>query len=1103
MQRRKLLAIGMLVLGCVATLAVERWRASLVEQDVYSHFEQMSGERVDEEMASVNRALATIDVSQAFLDAVRDAPPRDFARLAGPLRRIPGVDAIMVAERVADGGREAFESRWREQYPGFSVRKHVASGQHIVAPHTPLTQPVIYGLFPQPCRYGIGVDLIGDSVASKVLTRLSLDGPTLSAPFESDSGQIAVLALRRHLSMPDRRVLGLVISPQGIVDSLPEIPQIRDYWTDVTDAAHPILIYPAEMGQSAARLSILVSRDLRIGGRIWRLDERLDPEALTDPIAQNRIGTLVAGFALTCLLTLLFIQQTRGGTHEDSQLTQENEVLRGRLDDMLQSLDEARSDSARLRTILDTASEAIILVDDAGRIELFNTAAERMFDYTASAVKGLPFTGLLPRFYRVHFTDMLRQLVRSAARGHEGSSREMLAETRGGAAFPIDLSLTSFELAHGQYFVAVVRDVTDRKRAERMLFESEYKHRAILDAAQVGIYLLQDGLLRYVNPAFADCFGGVPERFIDKVRLETLAAPGWADSLLLSLDHERSGGRPTEVQMRRDDGSVFYALITAKPIIFDNRPGLAGSLLDISVRKAAEEAMLKAEIRNIAILEAIPDLMLQLDVNGVVVDCRARSGSAEFGLSSDCVGLHFRRGLPRELAAPLDETFLSNATARLRTFEYTLPIPGGLRQFEARITPVSDGEWLVMVRDITARKMIEVELIQHRDHLADLVQERTAELDTLFAASPLPTAFISHGRFVEVNNAFATLFGIPKERAIGQAADLLVDPSRPSEAMPAQVFETLTRGEVARFELHYRTVDHRLILCEAFGKAINPQDAVAASIWVYQDIGERRAAEQALRDAKELAEAASRAKSEFLANMSHELRTPMHAVLSFAELGERKATSIEPIKLTHYFARIRNSGQRLLQILNDLLDLSKLEAGKMRYDMRPIELGHLVREVTEEFASLARSRAIVFDCRLPGVPQTVMGDMLRLGQVLRNLVANAIKFSPDGGIVRIDVGPGAPGMIGVAVSDEGVGVPDAELTAIFDKFVQSSKTKTGAGGTGLGLAISREIVEAHRGRISAHNRAEGGACFTFELPVEQVAIDYSSADRAPGDAVSK
>ena len=273
-------------------------------------------------------------------------------------------------------------------------------------------------------------------------------------------------------------------------------------------------------------------------------------------------------------------------------------------------------------------------------------------------------------------------------------------------------------------------------------------------------------------------------------------------------------------------------------------------------------------------------------------------------------------------------------------------------------------------------------------------------------------------------------------------------------------------------------------MCEVFAKAIDAGYPLAASIWVFQDIGERRAAEQALRHAKEIAEAASHSKSEFLANMSHELRTPMHAVLSFAELGERKAATPEPAKMAHYFGRIRSSGQRLLQILNDLLDLSKLEAGKMQYDMRRLDLRPTAREVIEEFAPLARSHALKFELAIAADLPEIRADSLRIGQVLRNLVSNAIKFSPDGGVVRIRLARHNEQSVEIAVEDEGVGVPENELSTIFDKFIQSSKTKTGAGGTGLGLAICREIVSAHGGLIRAANRPEGGACVFVILPVD-------------------
>lgn len=253
---------------------------------------------------------------------------------------------------------------------------------------------------------------------------------------------------------------------------------------------------------------------------------------------------------------------------------------------------------------------------------------------------------------------------------------------------------------------------------------------------------------------------------------------------------------------------------------------------------------------------------------------------------------------------------------------------------------------------------------------------------------------------------------------------------------------------------------------------------------------------QELRSAALKADEANRAKSEFLANMSHELRTPMHAILSFAKLGTEKLGKVEASKIEHYLSNIHASGTRLLRLLNDLLDLSKLEAGKMDMQKTETDLCTLLHEVLRELAELINNRNLSLQFLPEPLPEraNLQADPTRIMQVLRNLLSNAIKFTPAGGQIYIQIKPvfdhpaanvNQPDGWDITVQDTGIGIPENELESVFDKFVQSSHTKTGAGGTGLGLPICREIVQAHGGSIHAENRpaVASGVCFVVHLPI--------------------
>ncbi len=252
-----------------------------------------------------------------------------------------------------------------------------------------------------------------------------------------------------------------------------------------------------------------------------------------------------------------------------------------------------------------------------------------------------------------------------------------------------------------------------------------------------------------------------------------------------------------------------------------------------------------------------------------------------------------------------------------------------------------------------------------------------------------------------------------------------------------------------------------------------------------------------LKRAKEDAEKANQLKSEFLANISHELRTPMHHILSYSKFGDEKTNKVSLEKLRYYFSQIRISGGRLLLLLNDLLDLSKLESGAINYEMVEKDMLLLVENLTSTFSTQLKEKSIKLAIVKPDHSAIVVCDEAKIDQVLNNLLANAIKFTPHGQSITFSFHtegvPGAkkitdkqtvPALV-IRISDSGIGIPENELESIFDKFVQSSKTNTGAGGTGLGLSICREIINAHNGKIWAENNPDNGATFSFKLPYEK------------------
>jgi PAS domain S-box-containing protein len=342
------------------------------------------------------------------------------------------------------------------------------------------------------------------------------------------------------------------------------------------------------------------------------------------------------------------------------------------------------------------------------------------------------------------------------------------------------------------------------------------------------------------------------------------------------------------------------------------------------------------------------------------------------------------------------------------------------------------------------------------------------------------------------NEAFLRLFGLDPRRALGQPFAPELHPA--SRAPYFGSFAGQESGKVrARYDQHVRTAyGWRWIAWEdyaihdAHGRLIEIQS-------VGRDVTERKALEDALTEARDRAEAGSRAKSGFLATMSHEIRTPMNGVLGMARL--LLETPLQPEQRT-YAEAIVHSGEALLGLIEDILDFSKIEAGTVTLEEDEVELRSLVGGVTELLAPRAHGKGIeiVAVCE-PRVPHTIRIDGVRLRQVLTNLVGNAVKFTEKGGVridARLQMVKGRS-HLRFEVQDTGVGVPEAKRQDIFKEFVQADSSHARRfGGSGLGLAISKRLVAAMGGEIGIEPAPSGGSIFWFTVP--SVVVEAAAED---------
>ncbi|MBI3445997.1 MAG: PAS domain S-box protein [Magnetospirillum sp.] len=342
-------------------------------------------------------------------------------------------------------------------------------------------------------------------------------------------------------------------------------------------------------------------------------------------------------------------------------------------------------------------------------------------------------------------------------------------------------------------------------------------------------------------------------------------------------------------------------------------------------------------------------------------------------------------------------------------------------------------------------------------------------------------------RFIRINRRFAAMLGYRPEELIGRSAGEVTHPEDTNLGLDS-IAAIMNGGlESHAVEKRYIRKDGTVIWANLTVSALRRDGNVEYIIGVAEEISWRKSAEEALRAAKEQAETASRAKSEFLASMSHELRTPLNAIIGFSETMVSEVLGPMPGRYREYAGDIASSGHHLLGIITDILDLAKIEAGKMELDDRPMDVAPAVEASLRLLRDRAGAAGLDLAAELPSDLPQVLADERRLRQVLINLLGNAIKFTPSGGSVRVNAFVPAGGGLALTVSDTGIGMSDDDLALAVEPFGQvDSRIARRHDGTGLGLPLVAAIMELHGGAMTIDSRPGGGTSVTVTFGRERV-----------------
>lgn len=696
----------------------------------------------------------------------------------------------------------------------------------------------------------------------------------------------------------------------------------------------------------------------------------------------------------------------------------------------------------------------------------------------------LPVLALLGWFASQRVLRPLKDLERSAIRFGQGDSTarvEILANDEFGAV--AGAFNTMAERVEGS--LASVR-------------EGEARIRTVLDALQEGV-LVQgpDRAVLLVNPSAEQILGLKLDQMMGRARVPDtwrLVRPDLteypADELPDAVTLRTGRGcKDVELGVVRPDGSLAWLLVTSQPLALGGKTAPASvvsSFFDVTKRKQTEAQLRQFEL----LIRTVTDYaIIMLDREGRVVSWNKGAEALKGYHEAEILGQSFKLFYtPADIAAGRPEHLLREAAEHGHVEEEAWRVRQDGSRFWADVVVTAlrneRGDlagYAKVTRDLTERK--QAQEAAHR-HLAELAHQRTV-LSSIIDHVPAAIAYLDRDLVYQWNNAaHCQMAGLPKERIIGhRLRDVFPSAKSAADGVYEQVFRSGEAHFVSEMALPRHEQGETIVgIYDVAYLPISEDGRIDAVLVVATDVSGRVAKDRAQQKAIATLRDVDRMKDEFLSVLSHELRTPINALMGFGSILDDEVSGPLNPEQHKFVQKILDGSEVLLALVNDLLDMGRITAGKLTLECGELDFRQVARNAVSILAPLAVGKQQTLECVMSESVPHVVGDEQRIRQILTNLIGNAIKFTPDGGRIEVRACTDR-GRVRCEVLDNGIGIATKDVPRLFQRFTQLDSGYTRkAGGTGLGLSISKALVEAHGGEIGVESVEGQGSTFWFTLP---------------------